>query len=107
MRVRPRFKEKQEKITGVIMKGKNWKKKALSKAIAGVFACGVLSGNVVAAPQAGTVQIEIGGVFLDLVIWTLEAGILGGIVRLHLKETRQAFQLPGLSKQVKHLQTLR
>lgn len=30
------------------MKGKNWKKKALAKAIAGVFVCGALSGNVLA-----------------------------------------------------------
>ena len=39
------------------MKGKNWKKKALAKAIAGVFVCGTLSGNLVAAPD-----IEIGAI---------------------------------------------
>lgn len=36
---------------------------ALAKAIASVFVCGALSGNVVGAPIVVSAQIEIGGVF--------------------------------------------
>ena len=53
-----------------------FKPAALARAIAGVFVCGALSGNVVGAPIVVTAQIEIGGVFfLDLVVLILEAGI--------------------------------
>lgn len=40
-----------------------FKPAALAKAIASVFVCGALSGNVVGAPIAVTALIEIGGVF--------------------------------------------
>ena len=83
MRVRSRFKEKRLLILGKIMRkmklnqkalrrtasrmpvdNRIFKPAALARAIAGVFVCGALSGNVVGAPIVVTAQIEIGGVFL-------------------------------------------
>ena len=80
MRVRAHIKEKRKLILGKIMQKTNLNKKALrrtarraqerrtfkpaalAKAMAGVFVCGALSGNVVGAPIAVTTLIEIGGV---------------------------------------------
>ena len=79
--MRAHIKEKRELILGRIMQKTNLNKKALrrtarraqerrifkpaalAKAIASVFVCGALSGNVVGAPIAVTAKIEIGGVF--------------------------------------------
>ena len=81
MRVRAHIKEKRKLILGRIMQKTNLNKKALrrtarraqerrifkpaalAKAIASVFVCGALSGNVVGAPIVVSAQIEIGGVF--------------------------------------------
>ena len=78
--MRAHIKEKWKLILGRIMQKTNLNKKALrrtarraqerrifkpaalAKAIASVFVCGVLSGNVVGAPIVVSAQIEIGGV---------------------------------------------